>query len=171
VTTPASGRGGSTPPRPPAPGRRPQQWFVLRPWAFDVTAALALLDAAPRPARPLPVEPWARAYGLTPAPSDGQQHTVSLIGPGPEFDPDYAMGTDLDEPLLIANIPGPEDEPAVELLIDGCHRLYKAARLGREHLPSLVLTTDETLAIRHDAILGPARAPARPRRSQKGNGA
>jgi len=44
---------------------------------------------------------------------------------------------------------------------DGCHRLYKAARLGREHLPSLVLTAEETLAIRHDAILGPPRPPAR----------
>jgi hypothetical protein len=28
--------GGSTPPRPPA--AEPQQWFVLRPWLFDVTA-------------------------------------------------------------------------------------------------------------------------------------
>lgn len=33
---------------------------------------------------------------------------------------------------------------------DGCHRLYKAARPGREHLPSRVLTAAETLAIRHD---------------------
>lgn len=40
---------------------------------------------------------------------------------------------------------------------DGCHRLYKAARLGREHLPSFVLTTAETLAIRRDAVLGLAR--------------
>ena len=43
---------------------------------------------------------------------------------------------------------------------DGCHRLYKAARLGREHLPSLVLTAAETLAIRRDAVIGPARRPA-----------
>jgi hypothetical protein len=27
---------------------------------------------------------------------------------------------------------------------DGCHRLYKGVRLGREHLPSLVLTVAET---------------------------
>ena len=38
VRTPAGGRGGSTPPRPPAAGK-PQQWFTLRPWVFDVTAA------------------------------------------------------------------------------------------------------------------------------------
>jgi len=40
---------------------------------------------------------------------------------------------------------------------DGCHRLYKAARLGREQLPSPVLTAAETLAIRRDAVLGPPR--------------
>jgi hypothetical protein len=39
--------------------------------------------------------------------------------------------------------------------------LYKAARLGREHLPSLVLTTEETLTIRCPAILTSGRGPAR----------
>lgn len=157
MTTPADGRGGSTPPRPPA--AKPQQWFTLRPWLFDVTLATWLLRAAPRPARPLPVEPWARA-GLLPAPG-GSPHTVSLIGPGPDFDPQYAMTTDLDEPLIIASVTADGTGQPYPLLIDGCHRLYKAARLGREHLPSLVLTTEETLAIRHDAILGPPRTPSR----------
>ena len=87
----------------------------------------------------------------------GGPHTISLIGPGPDFDPEYAMGTDLDEPVIIATITSPAGEPAGPLLIDGCHRLYKAARLGREHLPSFVLTAAETLAIRRDAVLGPAR--------------
>ena len=160
MRTPAGRRGGSTLPRPPAPAGKPHQWFVLRPWLFDVTAATGLLRAAPRPAQPLPVMPWARAYGLIPAPGTGP-HAVSLIGPGPDFDPEYAMGTDLDEPVIIASIPGSGGEPPVPLLIDGCHRLYKAARLGREHQPSLVLTAAETLAIRHDAILGPARPPRR----------
>lgn len=52
---------------------------------------------------------------------------------------------------------------------DGCHRLYKAAGLGREHLPSLVLTTEETLAIRRNAILGPPRTPARRHPGRKEN--
>jgi hypothetical protein len=52
---------------------------------------------------------------------------------------------------------------------DGCHRLYKAARLGREHLPSLVLTAEETLAIRYDAILAPPRPPARRRAGGREN--
>ena len=116
MRTPADGRGGSTPPRPPAAGT-PQQWFVLRPWLFDVTAAAGLLRAAPRPAQPLPVMAWARAYGLIPAP--GGPHAISLIGPGPGFDPEYAMGTDLDEPVIIATITSPAGEPAGPLLIDG----------------------------------------------------
>jgi hypothetical protein len=142
------------------PGRqhaaKPQQWFTLRPWLFDITAATGLLRAAPRPAQPLPVEPWARAYGLLPAPG-GSPHTVPLIGPGPHFGPQYAMGTDLDEPLIITSVTADGTGPPCPLLIDGCHRLYKAARLGREQLPSHVLTTADTLAIRRDAVLGPPR--------------
>ena len=48
VTTPDGSRGGSAPPRPAAAGK-PQQWFMLRPWVFDVTLAGVLLRAAPRP--------------------------------------------------------------------------------------------------------------------------
>jgi uncharacterized ParB-like nuclease family protein len=71
------------------------------------------------------------------------------------------MGTDLEEPLIIASVTADGSGQPYPLLIDGCHRLYKAARLGREHLPSLVLTAAETLAIRHDAVLGPPRPPGR----------
>jgi hypothetical protein len=160
VTTPADGRGGSTLPRPPAAGK-PQQWFTLRPWLFDVTAATWLLRAAPRPARPLPVEPWARAYGLLPAPG-GSPRTVSLIGPGPDFDPQYAMTADLDEPVILATLTGPAGEPAGPLLIDGCHRLYKAAVTGRAEMQAFVLTAAETLLIRSDAVIGPPRPPQPP---------
>ena len=91
----------------------------------------------------------------------GSTHTVPLIGPGPDFDPQYAMTTDLDEPLIIASVTTDGTGQPCPVLIDGCHGLYKAARLGREHLPSLVLTTEETLAIRHDVILGPPPPPGR----------
>jgi hypothetical protein len=158
VTTPPGGRGGSVPPRPGAP-EKPQQWFTLRPWVFDVTQAAALLRATPRPPVPIPVEAWARAYGLVRDPGSGP-HTVSLIGPGPDFDPAYAMITDPDEPVIIASLPGAGEEPPVPLLIDGCHRLYKAAATGRAGIPALVLTPAETLLIRSDAVLGPPR-PAR----------
>ena len=84
MTTPDGSRGGSVPPRPPA--GKPQQWFVLRPWVFDVTLAGALLRAAPRPPVPIPVAAWARAYGLARDPGSGR-HAISLIGPGPDFSP------------------------------------------------------------------------------------
>jgi hypothetical protein len=61
---------------------------------------------------------WARAYGLLPAPGGGP-HTVALIGPGPDFDPQYAMDTDLDEPVIIATLTSPAGEAAGPLLIDG----------------------------------------------------
>ena len=157
MTTPHASRGG-VPPRLPA--GKPQQWFVLRPWVFDVTLAGVLLRAAPRPPVPIPVAAWARAYGLTRDPGSGP-HTISLIGPGPGFDPGYAMTTSLDDPLIIATLTGPGGEPAGPLLIDGCHRLYKAAVTGRAELPSFVLTAAETLSIRHEIILGPGRWAAR----------
>jgi hypothetical protein len=118
---------------------------VLRPWLFDVTAATGLLRRVPRPVQPLPVMAWARAYGLIPRPS---LHSVPLIDPG------YALTTDLDDPVIIASITA-GGGPRATLLIDGCHRLYKAARLGREHLLALVLTAEETLSIRRPAILMP----------------
>ncbi len=86
--------------------------------------------AAPRPARPLPVAPWARAYGLIPAPGGGP-HAVPLIGPGPEFDPEYAMTTDLDEPVIIASVTIAGSGPPAPLLNDGTHHLYKADPAGR----------------------------------------
>ena len=127
MRTPASGRGGSVPPRHPA--GKPQQWFTLRPWVFDVTFAGVLLRAAPRPPVPIPVEAWARAYGLARDPGSWRL-AVSLIGPGPDFSPGYAMTTDPGEPVILATLAGAGGEPT-PLLIDGCHRLYKAAVTGR----------------------------------------
>ncbi len=151
MTAPADGRGGSVPPRPPA-AAKPQQWFTLRPWVFDVTMAGVLLRAAPRPPVPIPVEAWARAYGLDREPGSGR-HAISLIGPGPDFSPQYAMTTNPDEPVILATLAGPGGEP-MPLLIDGCHRLHKAAVTGRADIPAWVLTTAETLLIRSDAVLG-----------------
>ena len=51
---------------------------------------------------------WARAYGLIPGPGSSP-HSVPLIGPGPDFDPDYALTTDLDDPLIIASITAASD--------------------------------------------------------------
>ena len=145
------------PPRPPA--GNPQQWFTLRPWIFDVTLAGVLLRAAPRPPVPIPVAAWARAYGLARDPGS-RRHAISLIGPGPDFSPEYAMTTNPDEPVILATLANASGVGS-PLLIDGCHRLYKAAVTGRVKIPALVLTAAETLLIRSDAVLGPPR-PAQP---------
>jgi hypothetical protein len=108
VSTPQDIRGGSVPPRPPV--GKPQQWFVLRPWIFDVTLAGVLLRATPRPPVPIPVADWARAYGLARDLAIGR-HAISLIGPGPDFNPDYAMTTYPDEPVILATLAGPGGEP------------------------------------------------------------
>jgi len=140
-------------PGPPPPDSAPGQCFVFKPWLYDVDAAIRLLRAAPRPAQPLPVQPWARAYDLIRDPGSGPD-VISLIGPGPGFDPGYAMTTDLDDPVIIATITTAGGKPAGPLLIDGCHRLYKAAVTGTG-LPSFVLTAEEPLSIWHPVILGP----------------
>ena len=59
-----------------------------------------------------------RAYRLLPAPG-GSPHTVFLIGPGPEFDPLYAMGTYLDERVVIASVTADSSGQPYPLLIDG----------------------------------------------------
>jgi hypothetical protein len=154
VTTPDGSRGGSVPPRPPA--GKPQQWFTLWPWVSDVTLAGVLLRATPRPPQMIPVADWTRAYGLVREPGSGW-HAISLIGPGPDFRPEYAMTTDPGEPVILATLTHASGEPAGPLLIDGCHRLYKAAVTGWAEIPAFVLTAAETLLIRSDAVLGPPR--------------
>jgi hypothetical protein len=42
----------------------------------------------------------------------------------------------VDDLVIIASLTIAAREPAEPLLIDGCHRLYKAARLGRERSSS-----------------------------------
>jgi hypothetical protein len=160
MTTPAAGRGGR-PPRPAGPPA-PQlaQWFIFGPWLYDIDHATRLLADEPRPARPLPVAAWARAYGLDREPG-ADPHTIALIGPGPRFDPACALRTDLTQPLFIATLT-PAGQPPAPLLIDGMHRLYKAYALGVAELPGWVLTAAETMAIRCPSRPRPARPRAAP---------
>ena len=153
MTPPADGRGGGTPPRPPA--AKPQQWFTLRPWTFDVTLAGC---CAPRRAPPscCPSSRGHAATGCSPPPG-GSPHTVPLSAPARTSARSTRWAPTWTSPLIIASVTTDGTGPPCPLLIDGCHRLYKAARLSREQLPSLVLTGAETLAIRRDALLGPPR--------------
>jgi hypothetical protein len=121
MTTPAAGRGG-IPPRPagPPPATRPRQWFVFGAWVYDIQAAGNLLQATARPDRLLPVALWAGAYGLDREPGASPDF-IALIGPGPDFDPGYAMRTDLSQPVIVATF-AIEGQPDTPLLIDGYAR-------------------------------------------------
>jgi hypothetical protein len=66
---------------------------------------------------PIPAADWARAYGLARDPGSGR-HAVSLIGPGPDFSPEYAMTTDPGEPVILATLADAGGE-LTPLLIDG----------------------------------------------------
>jgi hypothetical protein len=119
----------------------PRQEFHFGTWIFDVTAAEKLIGPDRRTV-PIDVAGWAHAYGL----DRDNPSTVPLLGPGPEFDREYAMTTDLSRPLLLATVPRVSGEPYA-LLIDGTHRIYKAWREGVPELAAHELTEQETAAI------------------------
>jgi hypothetical protein len=78
------------------------------------------------------------------------RQSVALIGPGPDFDREYAMTTDLTEPVIVAIMRSQETGEVAPLLIDGTHRLYRAHAEGLDVLPVYVLNAEESLAIRED---------------------
>jgi hypothetical protein len=129
--------------------RKQVQRFQFGVWRFNIDRAQALITEQPRETQPLPVAAWARYYGLDHA---EDRHSISLIGPGPDFDRSYAMTTDLTEPVIVATLHSKEHDEDYPLLIDGTHRLYRAHQEGVAVLPAYVLDVTETLAIREDRI-------------------
>lgn len=130
----------------PAYRRYEQFCFLTATW--DVVVAQWLVAQAPRPAQPLPVAVWAKAFGfLTPYRPKAERAAnervgLSIIG----VDTDAAMQIDaaaLLRPVLVAQI-AITDDGVAPLLIDGIHRLYRAAQSGIHVLPSYVLTVEES---------------------------
>lgn len=125
-------------------------FFQFGPWVFNVDRALALIAEKPRPTHHvLPVEAWARFYGLAEL---DDENTIPMISPGPGFDRDYAMTTDLGMPVVVATLRG-QDGHESPLLIDGCHRLYHAYVEGVPQLPVHLLSVAESLSIREGLYL------------------
>ena len=52
-------------------------------------------------------------------------------------DPEYAMETDIEQPIIIAKI-----SESCEMLVDGNHRLYKAQKLNIENIPCYVILAE-----------------------------
>lgn len=130
-----------------AEGDRSQR-FYFGPWIFNIDRAQALIADRSRATLSVPVAAWARAYGLD---SLGEEHgSISLVGPGPDFDPEYAMTTDLTEPVIVATMRSDDTSQVAPLLIDGTHRLYRAYKEGIDTLPAHLLNVEETLMIREE---------------------
>jgi len=124
------------------------QRFQFGPWLFNVNAARAIIAESPRETQALPVAAWAQFYGLGDAETEG----VSLFA-ATHLDRDYAMTTNLAEPVLVATIRSSEHRTR-PLLIDGTHRLYRAHIERVAELPAYVLSVEESLAIREDGFIG-----------------
>jgi len=65
---------------------------------------------------------------------------------------EYAMTTDLTQPLIYATLILSDDKGkfTYELCIDGSHRAYKADKMGISTLPSVVLSPEDTLKVMAD---------------------
>lgn len=120
-----------------------EQWCDIGTWHFSIDKAQDILDRHPRAPRHLPVRPWVAAYGL----SQADPGTVALLGPGPGFNREYAMTTDITRPLIVATLRSGRGGDEL-LLIDGMHRLYRAWRENVDRLPACLLDFAETTQIR-----------------------
>jgi hypothetical protein len=65
-----------------------------------------------------------------------------------QINPEHAMTVDLTYPVLLLESMDELDGSPGGRLIDGWHRVYKAAQLGIAELPAIVITTEEEALIR-----------------------
>jgi hypothetical protein len=100
--------------------------FTFGPYAWDVTAALAVAALLGVPERPFLVE-----------------SALQLL-PFVHVDRDHAAGVDLAEPLLAVPF-RPVRSP---LVIDGWHRIWRAHRDGVAELPCRLLTGPQEFKVR-----------------------
>jgi hypothetical protein len=123
---------------------------------FDIVRARYLLSRLPRKPIEIPALEIAQTYGLNrrngtrigaPDAEGWRQVHGSLI----QIDENYAAGEgiDLEQPLIIATL-STRDQEAGFLVIDGWHRIRRAAIIGRASLPGYVLTEAETKLVRLD---------------------
>ena len=129
------------------PDRQRNQSFVFGAFVFNVDRAQQIVAEDLREVDELSVTPWAQYYGL----DDDDPHHASFFSPR-NLDRDYAMTTDLDDPLLVATLQNSRGK-LFSLLIDGTHRLYKAYKQGVLVLPAYVLDEEESLSIREDPFV------------------
>jgi hypothetical protein len=123
---------------------------------FNIDRAQALLAEQPRKESVASVSPMAHFYGLDVI---GNEGSTSVFTPM-RLDREYAMTTDLEEPVIIAQLRTASGE-SFHLLVDGIHRLYRAYAERIDQLPAYVLSVEESLSIREDPFASsPVYSPA-----------
>jgi len=123
--------------------------FRFLVWQWGIVKALDLLQKYPRPAGRLKVSGAARVCGLDKPielPETREDGTVILHDSAAvAIDPVFAMSDRIDRerPVILALVQFPGSVRATLLLIDGFHRLYRAAQDGQEAIPCYVLIPEE----------------------------
>lgn len=123
---------------PHSPTHRDCQVFFFAAYRWCITHALELITADPEAATLIEEAEITGLGQFLPIEPD-EPGSVALIRV--EVDTEYAMSTDLTKPLLVAPLEA-GGQPAGAVVIDGWHRVYRALREGRTHLPALLLTTE-----------------------------
>jgi hypothetical protein len=128
------------------PPYRRQETYRLFAVSWDITRALYLIHKYPREIQTVDVAMFANSYGF-PFIEGGASHDKALPEDSGFFYVDtktvLADQVDLERPLLIALIATDGRERPRAALIDGLHRLFKAAWKGIAERPAYVLTPDE----------------------------
>src|SRR5260370_22603325 len=136
--------------------KRRGQRFQFGPWLFNIDEAEDLVAEKPRKAVVASVPPMAHFYGLDVI---GNEGSASLFKAA-RLDREYAMTTDLEKPVIIAQLRNTSGE-SFHLLIDVIHRLYRAYAERVDQLPAYVLSVEESLSIREDPFTSsPVFSPA-----------
>jgi hypothetical protein len=132
------------------PQYRQQEKYHFLSYQWDIVRAFYLIEQRPRDPQPIHVAPCARNYGFSFFEGGAkEEETVEATGFFyVNIKTVMSDEIDLERPLLIALVKLKKDEQPAAMLIDGLHRLFKAARQGRKELPALILTPEEELLCR-----------------------
>ncbi len=112
---------------------------------WDIVRALYLIHKQPRELQPIDVAMFARNYGFFFVEGGAQDDDPPEASGFFSIDPETVLSNliDLTRPPLVALIAADGRERPYAALIDGLHRLFKAAWRGISQLPAYVLTPDE----------------------------
>jgi hypothetical protein len=131
------------------PAYRQHETFRFLVVQWDIVKALYLLAKYKRPVDCLRVAEAARAYGLdipvrTPGETRGEG-SLDDDNTGCPVDRDFAMSEQIDRerPAILALVQLPGKARPTPILIDGLHRLYRAAQDQREVIPCYALSPEE----------------------------